>query len=68
MAAAASQPAGQPEDPDPEDEVKRKFREALERKQAQADKRTGDGSKDSSKVHGTHGPAKGKRTFRRKSG
>jgi hypothetical protein len=56
-------------DPDKdEDEVKRKFREALDRKRAQEDKRSGGGSKDSSKVHGTHGPAQGKRTFRRKSG
>jgi hypothetical protein len=68
MAAAASEPAGQPEDPDTEDEVKRKFREALERKNAQSDKRTGGGPKDSSKVHGTHGRAGSKRTFRRKSG
>ena len=68
MAAAASDPAGQPDDPDTEDEVKRKFREALDRKQAQADKKSGGGSKDSSKVHGTHGPAQGRRTFRRKSG
>jgi Family of unknown function (DUF5302) len=56
-------------DPDKdEDEVKRKFREALDRKHAQTDKKSGGGPKDSSKVHGTHGPAKGKRTFRRKSG
>jgi hypothetical protein len=68
MAAAASEPAGQSDEPDTEDEVKRKFREALERKQSQADKRSGSGSKDASKVHGTHGPAQGKRMFRRKSG
>lgn len=66
MAAAASESAGQP-DGDAEDDVKRKFREALERKNAQA-KRAGDGAKDSSKVHGRHGPAGGRRTFRRKSG
>ncbi|HEU0195071.1 MAG TPA: DUF5302 domain-containing protein [Streptosporangiaceae bacterium] len=52
----------------PEDEVKKKFREALKRKNAQADKRAEAGGKDSSKVHGTHGPVGGKRTFRRKSG
>jgi hypothetical protein len=67
MAAAESGSAGQPES-DTEDDVKRKFREALERKKAQAEKRAGDSTKDSSKVHGRHGPAAGRRTFRRKSG
>ncbi|HEU5160035.1 MAG TPA: DUF5302 domain-containing protein [Streptosporangiaceae bacterium] len=65
--AAASEPAGQPES-DTEDDVKRKFREALERKQAQAENRAGSNAKDASKVHGRHGPAGGRRTFRRKSG
>jgi hypothetical protein len=67
MAAGASESAGQPE-PNAEDDVKRKFREALERKQAQAEKNSGNSAKDSSKVHGRHGPAGGRRTFRRKSG
>ena len=52
-----------------EDDVKRKFREALERKQANAQS-SGRHDSDSGKgghVHG-HGPAAGKRTFRRKSG
>ena len=53
---------------DDKDEVKRKFREALDRKHAQTDKKSGGDPKDSSKVHGTHGPAQGRRTFRRKSG
>jgi hypothetical protein len=65
--AAASESAGQPES-DTEDDVKRKFREALERKNAQAEKKAGDSAKDSSKVHGRHGPVGGRRTFRRKSG
>jgi hypothetical protein len=50
-----------------EDEVKRKFREALERKQAQqhrAEQSAGTGGK----ANHTHGQAGGKRTFRRKSG
>jgi hypothetical protein len=69
MAAAASEPAGQPEaDAADDDDVKRKFREALARKQAQADKKAENGAKDSSKVHGTHSRAGGRRTFRRKSG
>ncbi|MFF4778261.1 DUF5302 domain-containing protein [Microtetraspora fusca] len=53
----------------PEDEMKRKFREALERKKrAQAERNAAGAGKDPSKVHAAHGPAGGKRTFRRKSG
>ncbi|MEU7001152.1 DUF5302 domain-containing protein [Nonomuraea sp. NPDC046570] len=53
----------------PEDELKRKFREALERKNNQhADSVAGGKGKDPSKIHGTHGPASSKRSFRRKSG
>jgi hypothetical protein len=53
----------------PEDEARRKFREALERKRAnEADNsRTGRG-KDTGKIHGVHGPARRRRSFRRKSG
>jgi hypothetical protein len=53
----------------PEDEARRKFREALERKRAnEADNsRTGRG-KDPGKIHGVHGPARRRRSFRRKSG
>ncbi|NUR86980.1 MAG: DUF5302 domain-containing protein [Nonomuraea sp.] len=53
----------------PEDEMKRKFREALERKRNQRDE-AGAGGRggDPSKIHGTHGPAASKRSFRRKSG
>ena len=50
------------------DEVKRKFREALDRKkQAHADGQ-GDGGHDPGKIHGAHGPAASRRNFRRKSG
>jgi hypothetical protein len=50
-----------------EDDVKARFREALERKQAK--NRQGEEHADArSKVHDAHGPAGGKRTFRRKSG
>lgn len=51
----------------PEDDVKRKFREALERKQAKTRSgahHEGGGGKNTP----VHGPAAGKRTFRRKSG
>lgn len=51
-----------------EDDVKRKFREALERKNHKG--RTGQASDGDStaKIHHTHGAAGGKREFRRKSG
>lgn len=52
---------------DAEDDVKRKFREALERKQAKA--RAGSPHENGGADHSrTHGPAAGKRAFRRKSG
>jgi hypothetical protein len=50
-----------------EDDVKRKFREALERKQAQRH-RTEQAAGGSGKAHQAHGPVGGKRSFRRKSG
>jgi Family of unknown function (DUF5302) len=58
--------------PDPEDseeELKRKFREALERKRAnQADATAARGGKDTGKVHGARGLARSRRSFRRKTG
>jgi hypothetical protein len=52
-----------------EDEVKRKFREALARKQgAHHGAAAGGTGPDQSKVHGAHGRAGGPREFRRKSG
>ncbi|GAB2975247.1 DUF5302 domain-containing protein [Amycolatopsis acidiphila] len=56
-----------PSSENPEDDLKRKFREALERKQAHT--RAGNQS-DSGGGRNQHaqGPAGGKRTFRRKSG
>ncbi len=48
------------------DETKRKFREALERKRgAHA---SAEGVDHTGKVHGAHGPAASRRSFRRKSG
>jgi hypothetical protein len=52
---------------EPEQDVRARFREALERKQAKARSRD-DHAEGSSKVHTAHGPVGGKRTFRRKSG
>jgi Family of unknown function (DUF5302) len=63
MADDASEPEGS------EEEMKRRFREALERKRAeQADANATRGGKDAGKVHGTHGPAGNRRSFRRKTG
>jgi Family of unknown function (DUF5302) len=63
MTDAAPEPEGS------EEESKRKFREALERKNAKdADAGTGRGGKDAGKVHGARGLARNRRTFRRKTG
>ena len=52
-----------------EDETRRKFREALERKRAKdAGSGRTRGGQDTGKIHGAHGPAGQKRSFRRKSG
>jgi hypothetical protein len=50
------------------DETKRKFREALQRKQQVHADGQGQGGRDAGKINGAHGPAAGKRNFRRKSG
>ena len=52
-----------------EDESRRKFREALDRKRAkEADSGRARGGQDTGKIHGAHGPAGQRRSFRRKSG
>jgi hypothetical protein len=51
--------------PDLED-TKRKFREALERKRRTH--ATAESADHTGKVHGSHGPAASRRSFRRKSG
>jgi hypothetical protein len=48
------------------DETKRKFREALERKRGSH--ASAEGADHTGKVHGSHGPAASRRSFRRKSG
>ncbi|GAA0489002.1 DUF5302 domain-containing protein [Streptomyces stramineus] len=54
---------------DSAEDVKRKFREALDRKRGQsAEGGSGGQGRDGSKIHGTHGKAGGQRSFRRKSG
>ncbi len=59
--------ASDPVEPDPADETKRKFREALERKKA---KNSGGAAHldGQGKQSHAHGPAGGRREFRRKSG
>jgi hypothetical protein len=48
------------------DETKRKFREALESKRG--NHASAQGADHTGKVHGSHGPATSRRSFRRKSG
>ncbi|MFI9244028.1 DUF5302 domain-containing protein [Streptomyces sp. NPDC053086] len=56
-------------DDDGQDDLKRKFREALARKRGmQADSAELAANTDASKVRGAHGPASNQRSFRRKSG
>ena len=51
------------------DEVQPQFREALERKRAREAGNAGaPGHQDAGKIHGAHGPARNRRSFRRKSG
>ena len=53
----------------PADEKQAQFREALERKRArEAGAHGAPGAKDAGKIHGAHGPAMNRRSFRRKSG
>jgi hypothetical protein len=64
--APEEDPAGEaPVQPDL-DEMKRKFREALERKRGTH--ASAQGADHTGKVHGSHGPAASRRSFRRKSG
>jgi len=59
----------EPEPEASEEEIKRKFREALERKRAQhADGKAARGGKDAGKIHGAGGLARSRRSFRRKTG
>jgi len=52
-----------------QDDLKRKFRDALARKRGmQADATALAANADTSKIRGAHGPAASQRSFRRKSG
>ena len=48
------------------DDIKRKFREALDRKRSAH--ASAEGAQDTGKVHSSHGPPVSRRSFRRKSG
>ncbi|WP_034087288.1 DUF5302 domain-containing protein [Streptacidiphilus albus] len=68
-AAENTEATDAPEHQSPQDDLKRKFREALDRKRGpQGDAAAGAGGTDQSKVHGTHAKSGGQRDFRRKSG
>ena len=61
--------AGRPDKATSADEVQSQFREALERKRAREAGTAGaPGRQDAGKIHSAHGPARNRRSFRRKSG
>lgn len=66
--APAPAPAGDAAASPELDDVKRKFREALDRKRQQHAHGNADGTQDTGKVQHAHGPASSRRSFRRKSG
>jgi hypothetical protein len=67
--AAAAQTEAADDDAKPElDDVKAKFRAALDRKRQVHAEGQGKGGHESGKVSGAHGPAASRRNFRRKSG
>lgn len=69
MAADESTPTTEEPEPAASDDLKAQFKAALERKKGRDAEANAEGvGKDRSKVHGAHGPAHAKRSFRRKSG
>ncbi|MEO3788364.1 DUF5302 domain-containing protein [Actinocorallia sp. B10E7] len=60
-------PEGEAPEETPEETAKRRFREALERKQNAGHAGAG-GGRGGSKIHGNQTQGGGKRTFRRKAG
>jgi hypothetical protein len=57
-----------PQPATPEDDLKRRYREALERKSNRGGGNQPGEGEGEGKIHDTHGPAGAKRTFRRRSG
>ena len=72
MAKATPEPENAEDEAEParaEDELKQKFRAALDRKRGQqAEHNQTQNGKGKGKVQGVHGPAQSRRSFRRKSG
>lgn len=68
MSSTEAEPADSTESAAGEDDVRRKFKEALERKHHQHAAGSAESEGKESKVHQSHGPAGSKRSFRRKSG
>jgi Family of unknown function (DUF5302) len=67
--AAEAEAAATPgSDGDDFDEMKRKFRQALDRKRGAQSAGNAEDARGTGKVHGSHGPASVRRSFRRKSG
>jgi hypothetical protein len=67
--AGPSDSAGRPDKATSADEAQSHFREALERKRAREAGTAGaPGRQDAGRIHGAHGPARNRRSFRRKSG
>ena len=68
-AARPEHPGDKRDKATPADEKQPQFREALERKRArEAGAHGAPRAKDTGKIHGAHGPAMNRRSFRRKSG
>ncbi|MEO8557158.1 MAG: DUF5302 domain-containing protein [Actinomycetota bacterium] len=68
MTTEADKPGSdQPTAETPAEAVKRKFREALDRKHAHGGRDVSDDG-EHAKIHDAHGPAKAQQMFRRKSG
>ncbi|MGW6399506.1 DUF5302 domain-containing protein [Streptomyces sp. NPDC055134] len=70
--AETAKPAPETEGLAPDEEgqydLKRKFREALDRKRGMQADTAGGAAKTASKIRGAHGPASSQKSFRRKSG
>ena len=65
----AEEPEGHADADGLDDEAKRKFREALERKRARETATAAEaGGSGAGKVQGVHGPASSRRSFRRRGG
>lgn len=67
-AQAGAEPATETDAKPGIDEVKRKFREALDAKRQTRSEGNSASGRDAGRIHGARGPAGGKRAFRRKSG